>query len=133
MSSKPFNPIPDLPNLLKNEPTPEAAKTEKVRKPRELGKYACEPVYIKKLIEHYQSKSTVADLIGVSAPVIYDAVDDNIVTKAYEVAAKLTYMELIEKPQTRRVAVSALVRQDIWEMLEPWLQSAGVSYQCFKS
>lgn len=131
MSSKPFNPIPELPNILKNQPVPESDK--KAKKPREVTEYTAEPVYIKKLFEHYNNKSKIAKILGVSDPVIVEAIADNIVTKAYEVAAQNYYILHIEIPANQKVAVSALIPHDVWAMLEPWLQSAGVSYQSFKS
>jgi len=133
-SNKPFNPIPELPHILKNQPAPEAAKPQKkVKKQRESSESTAEPIYIRKLFEHYNNKCKVARILGCSDPVIVGAIANNIVTKAYEIAAQYYYILNIEKPANQKVAVSALVPDDVWAMLEPWLVSAGVQYQSFKS
>lgn len=125
----PFNPLPNLPNL---KISGKDDKIKKQRKPRDRERYYTKPVYIKKLGELYHG-SEVARIVGCSSSVIYDAIKNDTVAKAYELCAERFYMLELEKQTISNVTFTANVSQDVWNLLQPWLNQSGAEYKVFMS
>lgn len=75
----------------------------------------------------------VARIVGCSSSVIYDAIKNDTVAKAYELSAERFYMLELEKQASKQTTFTAKVSQEVWEALQPWLQQANADYKAFTS
>ncbi len=114
---------------------PKIPAVTKMTKPRKKqSSQFLEPVYINKLVAHYNSQKVVAEKLMVNGGLISNAVSKNNVRAVNEVAAKAIWFSEVDKREVSidgDVIFTARISKDAFRAISDWMKEAGAIVKVF--